>query len=95
MSIIYCEKHDRRWDSDKLDECPLCENEHPEGNTPMTDALVLHDLYGVASDIATLRIIEHARQIERENMKLREFLREVMGGTVRHSEIRAALRGQE
>ena len=27
MSIIYCEKHDRRWDSDKLDECPLCENE--------------------------------------------------------------------
>lgn len=27
MSIIYCEKHDRRWDSDKLDECPQCENE--------------------------------------------------------------------
>ena len=27
MSIIYCEKHDRRWDSDKLDDCPLCENE--------------------------------------------------------------------
>ena len=28
MSIIRCEKHDRNWDSDKLDECPLCENEH-------------------------------------------------------------------
>jgi len=27
MSIIYCEKHDRRWDSDWLSECPLCENE--------------------------------------------------------------------
>ena len=27
MSIMYCEKHDRRWDSDKLDDCPLCENE--------------------------------------------------------------------
>ena len=28
MSIMYCEKHDRRWDSDWLEECPLCENEH-------------------------------------------------------------------
>ena len=27
MSIIHCEKHDRKWDSDRLDECPLCENE--------------------------------------------------------------------
>ena len=27
MSIIYCGKHDRRWDSDELEECPLCENE--------------------------------------------------------------------
>ena len=27
MSIIYCEKHDRRWDSDRLDMCPVCENE--------------------------------------------------------------------
>ena len=26
MSIMYCEKHDRRWDSDKLEICPLCEN---------------------------------------------------------------------
>lgn len=24
MSIIYCETHDRRWDSDKMEECPLC-----------------------------------------------------------------------
>ncbi len=30
MSIIYCEKHDLRWDSDFLEECPQCENEHPE-----------------------------------------------------------------
>ena len=27
MSIMYCEKHDTRWDSDKLEDCPLCENE--------------------------------------------------------------------
>jgi len=27
MSIIFCEKHDRKWDSDYLEECPLCENE--------------------------------------------------------------------
>ena len=27
MSIIYCEKHNRRWDSDNLQECPDCENE--------------------------------------------------------------------
>ena len=26
MSIIYCEAHDRRWDSDRLEVCPLCEN---------------------------------------------------------------------
>lgn len=28
MSIMYCEKHDRRWDSDFLEECPICENEY-------------------------------------------------------------------
>ena len=27
MSIIYCEKHDRRWDSDYLEDCPICEIE--------------------------------------------------------------------
>ncbi len=27
MSIIYCEKHDRRWDSDFKEDCPMCENE--------------------------------------------------------------------
>ena len=25
MSVIYCEKHDRRWDSDYQENCPLCE----------------------------------------------------------------------
>ena len=30
MSIILCPKHERKWDSDKLDECPLCENELSE-----------------------------------------------------------------
>ena len=27
MSIIYCEKHARRWDSDFREDCPICENE--------------------------------------------------------------------
>lgn len=30
MSIMYCEKHDTKWDSDFLSECPVCENEHEE-----------------------------------------------------------------
>lgn len=30
MSIIYCEKHDRPWDSDKLEECPQCGDEKAE-----------------------------------------------------------------
>ena len=30
MSIIYCKKHSQKWDSDRVDECPVCENEHPE-----------------------------------------------------------------
>ena len=37
MSIIYCEKHDRQWDSDKLEECPQCEQE------PTVDE-VLHNM---------------------------------------------------
>lgn len=35
MSIMYCEKHDRRWDSDNLDECPDCEH---EPNCPLCGA---------------------------------------------------------
>lgn len=27
MSIIYCERHDLRWDSDYKSECPRCEDE--------------------------------------------------------------------
>ena len=27
MSIIYCERHSIKWDSDRKDECPACENE--------------------------------------------------------------------
>lgn len=25
MSMIYCERHDIRWDSDKKERCPQCE----------------------------------------------------------------------
>ena len=28
MSIIYCEKHGIKWDSDFKSECPACENEY-------------------------------------------------------------------
>jgi len=27
MSIIYCEKHSHRWDSDTKENCPICETE--------------------------------------------------------------------
>ena len=27
MSIMRCEKHDRFFDSDFVEECPVCENE--------------------------------------------------------------------
>ena len=30
MSIIYCNKHDLSWDSDKKDECPECETDDGE-----------------------------------------------------------------
>lgn len=30
MSIIYCERHDLRWDSDYKTECPRCEDELQE-----------------------------------------------------------------
>lgn len=32
MSIIYCEKHNRRWDSDRVEECPICIDQ-PEHST--------------------------------------------------------------
>lgn len=35
MSIIYCERHDLKWDSDRKDECPACENEPTPPNTDM------------------------------------------------------------
>ena len=44
MSIIYCEKHDRRWDSDKLEECPLCENEHPSSSDAQEKLYTQDDL---------------------------------------------------
>ena len=33
MSIIYCDKHSLKWDSDFKSECPACENESTEQNT--------------------------------------------------------------
>ena len=29
MSIIYCGRHGRKWDSDRLDMCPDCESGPP------------------------------------------------------------------
>ena len=43
MSIIYCEKHDRRWDSDFLMECPACENEPAEEEPRLFDILLQRD----------------------------------------------------
>jgi len=41
MSIMRCERHDGNWDSDKLDECPLCEND-PQPSTAHTDHPLRH-----------------------------------------------------
>jgi len=30
MSIMYCYRHDRHWDSDKYENCPECEEEECE-----------------------------------------------------------------
>lgn len=51
MSIMRCEKHDRPWDSDKLDMCPLCENE---------------PAYGILSD-EELRWLTNLRETEGRN----------------------------
>ena len=32
MSIIYCDKHDIRWDSDFKEQCPACESDPYIGN---------------------------------------------------------------
>ena len=40
MSIMYCEKHDRRWDSDRLEMCPICENE-PVGEVSEKERILL------------------------------------------------------
>lgn len=41
MSIMYCEIHDKRWDSDFYESCRQCQIE--EGDRPQDDAL---DGYG-------------------------------------------------
>lgn len=40
MSIMYCDRHDRRWDSDYLEECPRCldEGRCPEGACLVAEA---------------------------------------------------------
>ena len=47
MSIMRCEKHDRSWDSDKMEECPICENEPSldAPNSPRIPVLYCND-YG-------------------------------------------------
>lgn len=37
MSIGYCEKHDLRWDMDKTDDCPDCEDEPVSSNKHTQD----------------------------------------------------------
>ena len=47
MSIIYCELHDLRWDSDMKDECPACENEPP----PKAEENMTQSPLQIANDI--------------------------------------------
>jgi hypothetical protein len=63
MSIMRCEKHDRNWDSDIQEECPLCNSEYSPSNkrarqmkpeehsaTPRTDGLLVYLSAGVVPD---------------------------------------------
>lgn len=47
MSIIYYEQHDLKWDSDRKDECPACENEP----TQSTEENMTKSGLQIASDI--------------------------------------------
>lgn len=31
MSMMYCKKHDKHYDLDFVDQCPICENEELKG----------------------------------------------------------------
>ena len=39
MSIIYCEMHDLRWDSDKKERCPQCEADNTDIVSELTASL--------------------------------------------------------
>lgn len=81
MSIIYCEKHDRKWDSDKLIDCPICEN------TPALPRLILRDEDGDTpfSDTAQegiARAAALANNIDTKNAKRYYKLRRWMSSNV-------------
>jgi len=48
MSIMRCDKHDRRWDSDYMENCPQCAYESagecPEDETEGGEGSLLADL---------------------------------------------------
>ena len=68
MSIMYCEKHDRKWDSDKLDECPLCENSEIEPSAMAADKGWKYEtapMQGFGDDLAPAPSATHAGLVER------------------------------
>lgn len=49
MSIMRCEKHDRSWDSDKLEECPAC------ATLPECGALKIARFYAPQKDCCSVK----------------------------------------
>ena len=57
MSIIYCDKHDRKWDSDKLDICPVCETE-PEETTSELERELAAGKRALADDAVVMALVK-------------------------------------
>ena len=70
MSIIYCEKHSIRWDSDRKEGCPECLNE-PEFIRELRYTVIKHKDSLMAlnkEERATLRELEGRVQNYRMNL---------------------------
>lgn len=51
MSIIYCEKHDRKWDSDFKSSCPVCDaDEWPECAACNGYGYIRHEISGFSEE---------------------------------------------
>ena len=75
MSIMYCEAHDRKWDSDWREICPLCKNSEGDAevsDTPRTNSAKYHPFDNQGGDSTDWVVdAEFSENLERENNKLK------------------------